>query len=380
MRYPSRSRAISPQTRAVDAAHTLRILLLEDDPGYSRLVQEYLLDGAIGAHHVQTASTLAAAVDAIREHPPDVIIADLGLPDAEGDEVVPRLRDAGKRIPIVILSGQEDIEKALDIIQDGAQEFLVKGRCEEFFLTRAIRAAIERKRFEEFERLLIGIVSHDLRSPMQTIRGVIDILELDNRAHELTSLASRALTRAVTLINDLLDITKLRIHGLLPITIQQADIRACVQSVVDELRLARPERTISLDTDGDTQGWFDVTRMSQVLVNLIDNAVQYSPVESLVTVTCRGRSDALTIAVHNTGAPIPPQALAHLFQPLERLDSANPRRGSIGLGLYITDQIVRSHQGTISVTSCADEGTTFRITLPRTSEQTIAVPPARPAR
>ncbi|WP_428268219.1 ATP-binding protein [Haliangium sp.] len=344
---------------------SLRVLLLEDDPGYARLVREYLKDAQFSPRQLRTVATLDAARVELERDPPDVVIADLGLPDAAGDEVVPALRTAGPRVPIVILSGEDNLDRALESMQQGAQEFLVKGRSEDFFLGRAIRAAIERKRFEEFEQLLVGVVSHDLRGPLNTISATVEILEHEGIDNELTQIARLALQRARTLTDDLLDFTQLRLHGLLPITHERAEFAACVHTVVDGLRLACPGRTIDLEVDDDTTGWFDPARVSQVVSNLLTNAVQHSPDDTPVLVRCRATEDELDFEVHNRGEPIAGDMLCKLFQPLERLESRRTQPGSIGLGLYIADQIVRAHGGTVAVTSTAEHGTAFRVTLPR---------------
>ncbi|GAB4557523.1 MAG: hypothetical protein Tsb0020_01720 [Haliangiales bacterium] len=354
------------QRAASELAHPpLRVLHIEDDPGYARLVGEYLKDSELSAYLLSTVTTLGAAVDEIARELPDVVITDLGLPDVGADEVVPTLRDASPRIPIVVLSGQRDIDKALESIQQGAQEFLVKGRSEDFFLARSIRAAIERKRFEEFEQLLVGVVSHDMRSPLHALTGIIDILAREHDIAELGELARSALQQACSLTEDLLDFTSLRLHGLLPIDKRDSDLATCVQSVIDGARLATSSRTIKLELSGATEGQFDAGRMHQVISNLLNNALQHSPDDSPVMVRCLGSRDQLVFEVINRGEPIPADQLSTLFLPLERLHNSGHQRGSLGLGLYITEQIVRTHGGTICVTSTQEEGTLFRVVLPK---------------
>jgi PAS domain S-box-containing protein len=222
----------------------------------------------------------------------------------------------------------------------------------------------------EFAQQLIGIVSHDLRNPLGAISlsasGLVHHAGLDERNTFYARLILTSAERATRLVRDLLDFTRARLGGGIPLQRGIVDLHALVRQVLQEVGLNHPEREIRAHYQGTGRGLWDADRLAQVLGNLVSNALQYSPAEGPVTVSVLGEEHEVLLQVHNTGDPIPAGLLARLFQPLQRGEASpdNSRR-SIGLGLYIVDQIVRAHGGTVGVRSFAQEGTTFQVRLPR---------------
>jgi signal transduction histidine kinase len=143
-------------------------------------------------------------------------------------------------------------------------------------------------------------------------------------------------------------------------------LRHLCRHVLEELEAGHPGRELVLDATGDFQGEWDPDRLAQVLGNLGKNALDYSPEGTPVRFTLRDEGDTLLVEVNNRGAPIPPERLAAIFEPFRRgtEDSPHPASG-LGLGLFIVEEIVRGHGGTISVRSNEEEGTTFFVRLPR---------------
>lgn len=339
----------------------IRILLVEDDPAYARLVKERLR-GDPDLVLAATAATLAEAIDMAREHTPDVVMLDLGLPDSEGASTVGAFHAAHTRVPVVVLSNQSDVEVALEAMRDGAQEFLVKGLADDKLMPRVLRSAIERKRLQEVEQLLVGVIGHDLRGPLQTISFSIEAAALDASTKGKARLerAMAACRRATGLVNDLLDATQARVGGMLAIAVERVDLSALVRQLAGEL--VKETHRLRLDiTDGITAN-VDTRRISQVVMNLLGNAIQHGD-GNPIDLWLRRRDDVIELGVHNTGTPIVDELRDKLFEPLERARMANPTH-SVGLGLYIVQQLVIAHGGTIAFESTAASGTTFRVHLP----------------
>ena len=242
----------------------------------------------------------------------------------------------------------------------------------------ALQDVSEHKRLEEearqrtaFERQLIGIVSHDLRNPLNAISLAAGALlkseDLEERHRRNAIRVLTAAERATRMIRDLLDFTQARQGGGIPLNRRAADLHELVHTVLDEVQATHPERTLLVEQSGDGTGAWDPDRLAQVITNLLGNAIQYSPPDAPVKVTTRGEVDAVVLEVHNAGPPIAPELLGRIFEPMERGSHTQPGRSgrSIGLGLFIVRHIVLAHGGRVSVRSLVEEGTTFTVLLPR---------------
>lgn len=233
--------------------------------------------------------------------------------------------------------------------------------------------ALEKTRLDErgrFRDRLIGIVSHDLRGPLNTILlGTSMLLEgdVDPYTSKTLTRVHSAAERAERMIRDLLDYTQAHLGGGIHVNRKRNDLRAIAARVLDELEGAHPAHVIELvDGGGDTVAELDEDRIAQVLGNLLANAVTYSAPGSRIQVALLADATAVSFAVHNTGNPIPPDRLREIFQPMQQLARGTGRdQRSVGLGLYIVDSIVASHQGTIGVSSTERDGTTFTVRIPR---------------
>jgi PAS domain S-box-containing protein len=231
------------------------------------------------------------------------------------------------------------------------------------------RAEAELRRRAEFEQQLVGIVSHDLRNPLNAILLSAQVLPrsgalTEEQARTVARLRSAA-ERAARMTRDLLDFTQARLGGGIPVERAPLDFHTAVRKVLDEVRLAHPDRTLELVSSGNGQGILDEDRLAQVITNLVNNALAYSPAGSPVRVETRGEDGALLLSIHNQGEPIPPDVLPQLFEPMRRGTDHGGTAGNVGLGLFIVKSIVEAHGGTVEVRSTAEEGTTFLVRLPR---------------
>ena len=230
----------------------------------------------------------------------------------------------------------------------------------------------------DFQQLLVGIVSHDLRNPLSVITLAASELLQNPRDVQQAKHLERALRnarKANRIISDLLDVTQTRVGGGMAVAKQRVDLVAIVRAVVDDLRLSHPHIELTADAT-DAFGAWDPDRLSQMATNLIHNALQYGSDGDPVLVSLTTDDDRVRFSVHNSGPPIPADFLDVLFDPFKRGSQRGLRPGSkqgLGLGLYIVDHIVRAHGGEIDACSSAEHGTTFTATLPRrAAEETRA--------
>ncbi|RKG85538.1 sensor histidine kinase [Corallococcus terminator] len=262
-----------------------------------------------------------------------------------------------------------DVEERAIIVRDE------KGRAVQ--VVGALKDVTARKRLEQehrqrsdFERQLIGIVSHDLRNPLAVVLLSANLLL---RRHGMEPAQEKQVRRIVTsteravrLIRDLLDFTQVR-HGSLKLHYQDLDFHALVETAVEEAQASSPTRTLTRTRDGDGDGRWDADRLAQVVGNLLGNALAYGDPETPIRVSSYVQEHEAVLEVHNAGLPIPANVLPRLFEPMERGAAHQEIRvdRSIGLGLFIVRQMVRAHGGTVTARSSPEAGTTFTVRLPR---------------
>ncbi|MCP3136035.1 HAMP domain-containing histidine kinase [Pyxidicoccus sp. QH1ED-7-1] len=362
---------------------SLRVLLVEDNPGDARLLQEELREFSSAHFEIVHVYLLAEAVRVAETSAVDAVLLDLSLPDGHGLGNISRMLQAAPSVPLVVLTGTDDERLAVQAVHQGAQDYLVKGQVTGPLLVRALRYAIERKRVEEglkreeaarqtavFREQFLGILGHDLRNPLQAISGNAALLlrygGLAEPQRKAVNRISISADRMARMINDLLDFTRTRLGGGYALNRARLNLHDVVRQVVEELEVAHPRRQFELSLSGNGWGDWDADRIAQAASNLVGNAVQYSPEDTPVSVAMRDEDGGVRMEVHNWGLPIPSERLPHIFDPFVRAqDMRSAQRNGLGLGLYITHEIVRAHGGLLRVTSTAQEGTRFWLCLPR---------------
>jgi sigma-B regulation protein RsbU (phosphoserine phosphatase) len=374
----------------------LRVLLVEDNPADARLIQEELREVPSARVEVLHVLRLAEAERVVREAKLEAMLLDLSLPDGHGLGNISRLLQVAPTVPLVVLTGTDDEQLAVQAVHQGAQDYLVKGQVTGPLLVRALRYAIERKRVEEglkreeaqrqtalFREQFLAILGHDLRNPLNAISGNAGLLlryggltEPQRKAINRISISSDRMAR---MINDLLDFTRARLGGGYPVNRARMNLHDVLRQVVEELEVAHPQRRFELSLSGNGWGDWDADRIAQAASNLVGNAVQYSPEDSPVEVLARDDGDGIYVQVHNLGLPIPAERLPQIFDPFVRgvegtrgAGTRSAARTGLGLGLYITHEIVRAHGGTLRVTSTEADGTRFWMTLPRHASTGVA--------
>jgi signal transduction histidine kinase len=219
--------------------------------------------------------------------------------------------------------------------------------------------------FETRDRV-VGVLSHDLKTPLTAIAlAASTMLRREELDAADTKSAARILSvtgRMQRMVGQLLDFAQARAPGGLPVERITASFNCVVAQVVEELRVAYPEKEVLSREAEEIEGWFDPDRLHEALANLVGNALQHGG-PGPVTVALEQDAEGVRLRVHNQGEPVPDWLLPRLFEPFQR--AGGKKQGSVGLGLYIARSIVAAHGGSIEVQSSAAEGTTFTMHLPR---------------
>jgi signal transduction histidine kinase len=225
------------------------------------------------------------------------------------------------------------------------------------------------KNLDRSRDLLLAVLGHDLRDPLGVIVTYATYLTQLDRFDENTRTAVGRLcataTRMRLMVSDLLDFARARLGAVLPIARTPMNITEACRRVIDEVEALHPRSTLYMHTNGPLQGEWDPVRISQLLTNLLVNAVRHGSPAKPVDIILSGNESEVSIAVRNEGEPIPANEMQKIFEPLVRGSREQAKPSSIGLGLYIAREVVRAHGGKIKVQSSADTGTTFTVLLPR---------------
>jgi signal transduction histidine kinase len=352
---------------------TAKVLLVEDNPGDAQLVRE-MLRGE-WPHHTELAHVecMVEAERYLAKHEVDVILLDPGLPDAQGLGAIRRTRAVAPRVPLVVLTGLDDESLATQILQEGAQDYLIKGQIEMRGLLRALRYAIERKRVERLKDEFVSTVSHELRTPLTSITGSLGLL-MGNAAGSLPKPMARLLAiahtnsqRLVRLVNDILDIEKME-AGRIVFNFSRVEVRSLIAQAIKanrgfaegysvrvRLETARAVADVRADPD----------RLLQVVTNLLSNAIKFSPANGEVVVAVEKGIDMVRITVRDHGPGIPVDFKPLIFEKFAQADAGDARqKGGTGLGLSIVKQIVDRLGGEVGFADAPGGGTFFHVQLP----------------
>lgn len=382
-----------------------RLLSIEDNP-----VDSYLIRATFSAlarrrpaatFEITQAKSLAAGLEAMKQHPPHVVLVDLWLPDAGGPEAVARLRELRPDVPILVLTGRDDEALAHRALQAGAQDYLVKGRLDMQLLDRVVLHAIERQRLasalarahaRELERRdeFLSHVSHELRTPLSAIQQFASILhdglagDLAPRQVECVEVLQRNASHLRRMVDDLLDVARAD-AGRLAVRRAPVDLGPVIEQTLGDLQARVDEKGLSLVTKlgAARTAYADPMRIGQVLGNLVENAVKFTPRGGRVEVVLADGldggmdgDDVLRLSVLDDGCGIEPGELPSVFGRLRQAQDApeHASRKGLGLGLHICREIAELHGGWIWAESTPGEGSAFHLALPVFSLEKVLAP------
>jgi signal transduction histidine kinase len=366
--------------------HT-RILIVDDEPHAYQALQVLLRDEG---YRVELAESAAQAFEMIGENLPDLVLTDLQMPGMDGIALCRGLHAHSPELPVIVVTGFADTATAVRALQAGAEDYLTKPVDFDELLV-SIERAIERRaasverqhlraRTEElYQQALaavaaheevLSVVTHDLRNPLGVISLWAQHLVQAESENTLEQSAKKGLPsilrnaqRMQRLIADLLDESRLR-TGRLPLELGE-HLLSQLLADVSELRPLAQQKRVRVDVVPPARDRLvvcDRARMSQVLGNLLANAIKFSPEGGTVTVSVNDDGAGARFAVRDEGPGIAPDALPKIFDRFWQ--SKKGDQGGFGLGLYIVKGIVESHGGHVSAQSQLGGGSTFYVSLP----------------
>jgi len=219
--------------------------------------------------------------------------------------------------------------------------------------------------------IFLAILGHDLRAPLQAVSMSTELLlrkvGLDEAALSYIARIKGGTRHMGAMVRDLLEFVRSRLGATLPVQRKPMDLATACRDAIEEACAGQPQCDPTFEVSGDTHGEWDRGRIDQLLQNLIGNALQHGSNSHQVRLTLSADETSVTLVMHNFGEPIAVDAIGTIFDPLVR--SASEELGhpstSLGLGLFIVKEVVIAHNGSISVTSNQDDGTTFTVVLPK---------------
>ena len=234
-----------------------------------------------------------------------------------------------------------------------------------------VRDITARREAEEIRDLFVGVIGHDLRTPLGAImlsaRTLLKREGLGGRNARTAARIADSAARMSEMVAQLLDLTRIRLGRGVPLRRRPADLGEVCRRAADELQHVNPKRRIEREISGDLSGHWDGDRLIQVVSNLLDNALRHGDPDAPIRLRVWASAPhTVSMEVRNEGPPIPPEMMPALFHPFRKGSAeAAGSRSSLGLGLFIAHTIVEAHDGRIDVRSTHDEGTRFTVHLPR---------------
>ncbi|HXM95840.1 MAG TPA: ATP-binding protein [Candidatus Dormibacteraeota bacterium] len=375
----------------------LQILLVEDNAGDARLLREMFSKERPDSFELTHLLRMSDAVIHLAKGGVDIILLDMGLPDGHGLDTVRRAHAAAPGVPVIVLTGLDDEALAAEAMKEGAQDYLIKGQIENRALPRALRHAIERHRMQtetdlirthqmQFKDEFLSHVSHELRSPLTAIYQFATILldrlagELNLEQHDYLEIVLRNVKQLQSMIDDLLEVTRVQ-AGKLTIELQCTSVSDAIAYTVDTLQGAATAKGITLSSDPSAYlpwAYADPTRLRQILIILFDNAVKFTSAGGVVKVQAlefEKDPGFLLVEVSDTGCGINPEITERIFEHLYQVtDPGEGGRRGLGLGLYISKELVSRQGGKIWVTSEPHKGSSFFFTIPIFSLASLIAP------
>jgi signal transduction histidine kinase len=382
-------------------SETVSVLLVDDDEDDYRLTKDLLAEIPHTRFALKWVLTFEKAAEEMKLAEHDIFLVDYRLGKDDGLQLLSQF--ANSKVPIIILTGQDDRAVDLQAMRLGAMDYLVKGHIDPPLLERSIRYSIARKRTEEAlrqaqeqlearvvertaeltrlnrelqrsDRLkdeFLATLSHELRTPLTAILGWSRLLKTRTitgaKVDQAIEVIERNAEMEARLVEDILDASRI-VSGKLKLESESVDLKQVVKLVVESWRPAADAKKLILSSElrpvptikGSSR------RLQQVFSNLLSNSIKFTPAGGQITVSVLATGDHIQVKIADSGAGIAPEFLPHVFDRFRQADGSTTRKhGGLGLGLAIVRHLVEMHGGSVMVESAGEnQGTTFTVNLP----------------
>ncbi len=380
------------------AANSINILLIEDNPAYARLLQEFIKQANSHEINLIHVTYLAEAIKKLNQDNYNIILLDLTLPDSEGLASLSPLINQAPTIPIVVLTNTNDDELALEAVRRGAQDYLVKREVNSSVLMRSLRYAIERKQVLEQLRAanqglenqveesaaelvkaqeinqskseFVSMLSHDIRNPLNTIMLAAGLLQSNDeklpKEKKIShfQLIRSAIKNMAQLLDEVSFIGKAD-SGKVQCDFTCFNIEEFCHAIVAEAQFTAAEKQVHIVFyhQGElVKALWDESLLRHILSNLLNNAIKYSHPGGIVLFELITEGTTVIFRIQDRGIGIPQKYQQQLFQAFHRAENVGQIPGT-GLGLAIVKKCVEAHGGEIYIDSEVGVGTTVTVSL-----------------
>jgi two-component system, sensor histidine kinase and response regulator len=396
------------------------ILVVDDDTALLQALSQ-ALSLRLPDIQVKTTDSTVEALELVQHYDYDAIVSDIKMPVMDGLVLLTRIKELRPETPALLITGHGERDLAIQALRVGAYDFIQKPIDRDYIvatLQRAIQTYRLRRQVREQQLALehyaqslealvqertrelveanaakdvfLGLASHELKTPLTSLKGMIQLLKRRRERAEETlqvqiATMERSVNRIEILVNDLLS-TSLLETGMFALHPRRCNLTALCQHILNEY-IAGTNMIVTMNAPPEPLAVeVDLERIGQVLLNLLSNASKYSPPGAPIALTLVSTGDKCIVAVQDQGLGIPAEQLPHIFERFYRVPGIERQKGSsdgLGLGLYIARKIVERHEGHIEVQSKLGSGSTFSVSLPlavniytssQAQEETASVP------
>jgi signal transduction histidine kinase len=365
-----------------------RVLVIDDSDDDVVMLERFLADADT---EVRGLTDSSQAEQVFEEFKPDVVLLDLHMPPPDGLEILRRLRDSRgvlNLVPVVVLTGDVGPAARNTALDLGAVDFLTKPldrqavvvRVRNLLATRRLYTALVRSSQNKSNFLMS--MSHEMRTPLSAIIGFSELMDDDKAGkfddptrHRFLGEINSSGRFLLALLDDILDLSKIE-AGKMVLRIEDVSIAEIVRDVVTTMEPLATRKAIRLEANVSGAGRVpaDALKLKSMLLNLVSNAIKFTPDGGRVAIETRQQDRAVEVSVSDTGIGISAADREHLFEEFRQFESAMSRQNhGTGLGLALTKRFVELHGGEICLDSEVGQGSTFTLRLPLTSPSDLVM-------